>query len=617
MTLLKILVACAAAAGVAGCGSAPKIPSAASVPPPMRIVLVTIDTWRSDALEASGSGRVKTPVLDAFAKGGLYCPKAWSSATLTATSHATLLTGLQPYHHGVRDNYGFRLSASVPTLASLLRDEGYATGAFVSAHPLARITGLDSGFTVYDDHCTPGDLLSVAPRWRPGSETIDAARAWLRTAPERFFLWVHLYEPHDPYMPPEPYRTAYREAPYFGEVAYADELVGRLKAALGTAGEKDALWIIGGDHGEALDDHGEATHSLFVYDATARVPLIVWAPGLIPAAQREFARLVDVTPTVLALAGLPQPAALDGHPLVPGNPAASQLAYVETMYPFLGFGVAPVRALSDGIYKVIDVPQREIYDLHADPEEAHNLAGRKPVPQAEALRAALATLPGPPPVPSLKTGDDGARALRSLGYIGAGGDYALGRAGMDPKAFAPLYLELGAVRVLCDARRFAEAVPLYTQLLAAFPRSSTLLCELGLVEMALGRPAEAESHLRLALDRNPDNSHALLGMANLAIGRRDYKVAEGHLLDVLALDPDDVEANFDLGALCFQHLGQPTKARGYWQRFLELQPEDPEAPRIRRLLEEIGAASRPTGSPTEGAAQSPPRPAGRVPTADR
>jgi len=585
----QTLLALAAAAALAGCGNSPKAPAATGLP--KRIVLVTIDTWRSDALGASGSGRVKTPNLDAFAKGGLYVPKAWSSSTLTAPSHATILTGLQPYRHGVRDNHGFRLASSVSTLASLLREKGYATAAFVSAHPLARIMGLDNGFTVYDDRCAPGDLLSVVPRWRPGAETIEATRDWLRTAPDRFFLWVHLYEPHDPYTPPEPYKTAYREAPYFGEVAYADELVGRLKAALGAAGENDALWIIAGDHGESLGDHGEATHGLFVYDPTARVPLIVWAPGLIPAAQREFGRLVDVAPTVLAVAGLPQPAGLDGRALVGGAAEASPAAYIETMYPFLNFGVAPVRALTDGIYKLIDVPKKEIYDLNVDPAEVHNLAGGKPTPQAEALGSALTRLPGPPALPEQKATDDEAKALRSLGYIGAGGEYALGRGGMDPKDFAPLYGQLNEVRALCDARRFAEAVPIYKQLLTAFPRSSLLACELGLIEMALGNPAEAESHLRLALDRNPGNSHALLGMANLALARGDTLGAEGRLLDVLKLDPDDVEANFNLGALYVQNLAEPAKAVRYWQRFLELQPGDPEAPRIRGLVEQIKAAN--------------------------
>jgi tetratricopeptide (TPR) repeat protein len=491
----------------------------------------------------------------------------------------------------VRDNHGFRLAPSVPTLAALLRGKGYATGAFVSAQPLARVNGLDAGFDVYDDRSAPGDLLSVVPRSRPGSETIEAARAWLRTAPDRFFLWVHLYEPHDPYTPPEPYRSAYRSAPYFGEVAYADELIGQLESALGAAGRTDALWIITGDHGEALHDHGEATHSLMVYDATARVPLIFWSPGSISTTREDFARLVDVTPTVLALAGIPQPPGLDGRPLVaPAAPLQPRQAYVETMYPFLNFGAAPVRALTDGRYKVIDVPQREVYDLDADPVEAHNLEGLGTPPAADALRDALAALPGAPPTASHKTGDHEAGALKSLGYVGAGGEYASVGQGMDPKAFAPLYLQLNAGRTLADARRFTEAIPVYTKLLAAFPRSTVLACELGLVEMAMGKSADAEVHLRSALDRDPANSHALLGMANLAIGRQDYTRAEEHLLEVLRLDPDDVEANIDLGALYVQNLGQPAKAVPYWRRFVALQPEDPDAPRIRRLLEELEAA---------------------------
>ncbi len=581
MTLRKVLLGGAAASLITGCGTA-------STTPPKRIVLVTIDTWRWDALGASGSGKVKTPNLDAFAKGGLYCKKAWSSATLTAPSHATIFTGLQPYRHGVRDNHGFRLAPSVRTLAATLRDKGYATGGFVSAHPVARISGLDNGFGVYDDHVAPGNLLSVTPRSRPGADTVEAARAWLRIAPERFFLWVHLFEPHDAYTPPEPYRAQYRTAPYFGEVAYVDELVGRLKAALGTAGEKDALWIICGDHGEALGDHGEATHGLYVYDATARVPLILWAPGLVSAAPLESARLVDVLPTVLALTGQLQRPELDGRSLVAAGPTrAAGHAYVETMYAFLNFGAAPVRALSDGRYKVIDVPQREVYDLRNDPAETRDLAGQESPPPAETLRAELAALPGAPPISSQKASDDEAKALKSLGYIGGGGEYPLGRPGLDPKAFAPLYVKINRVRELSEARRWTDAIVLYRELLAAFPRSSLIACELGLVEMASGKTAAAESHLRLALDRNPANSHAMLGLANLAIGRRDHKGAEGYLLDALALDPDDVEANLNLGALYFQNLGQPVKAVPYWQRFLALQPEDSEAPRIRRLLNGI------------------------------
>jgi tetratricopeptide (TPR) repeat protein len=190
-------------------------------------------------------------------------------------------------------------------------------------------------------------------------------------------------------------------------------------------------------------------------------------------------------------------------------------------------------------------------------------------------------------MPEQKATDDEAKALRSLGYVGSGGEYALGQAGMDPKDFLPLYAQLNQVRALCDARRFAEAVPIYKRLLAAFPRSSVLACELGLVQMAMGNTAEAETYLHRSLELDAGNSHALLGVANIALGRGDTAGAEGRLLDVLKLDPDDVEANFNLGALYFQNLAQPEKAKRYWQRFLELQPGDPEAPRIRELVDKI------------------------------
>ena len=228
--------------------------------------------------------------------------------------------------------------------------------------------------------------------------------------------------------------------------------------------------------------------------------------------------------------------------------------------------------------------------LVKDPGELHNLADQKPIPQAEALRTSLAKLPGPPPMPTQKASAEDTEALRSLGYVGAGGDYALDRKGMDPKAFAPIYKKLNAVRLLIDAKRFTDAIPLYAQLLAAFPRSSLIACELGLVQMAAGKTIEADANLRLALDRNPGNTHALLGLANLAVSRQDYAAAEGHLLDVLKFDPDDVEANFDLGAIYYQNLREPAKAARYWKRFLELQPQDPEAPKLRQMIEETKAA---------------------------
>jgi arylsulfatase A-like enzyme len=545
-------------------------------PPPERIVLVTIDTWRSDAIGASGSGKVATPNLDALAASGLYAPRAWASATITAPSHASILTGIEPYRHQVRNNQGYRLPEGTPTIASELRRAGYETAAFVSAHPLRHGSGFDAGFDTFSDQVAPGNPLSVLPRSRPGAETIEAAWLWVHSAPARFFLWVHLFEPHDPYEPPASYRDRYRAQPYYGEVAYVDELIGRLRAAI-----PNALWVVCGDHGEALGDHGEMTHGLFVYDATARVPLIVSSPGRIVPRRLEHARLIDVLPTVLTAAGVPVPSGIDGRSLLGSSDQEARLAYVETMYAHLDFGAAPVRALSDGRIKVIDVPEREAYDLVADPEERHNLGATA---SASGLLSRLAAQPGVPDPPNVVATAASTEALRSLGYVGAGGGYRLGAAGMDPKRFAPIYRTLDEAHAAALAGRFPDAASRYASLLATFPRSAVLESEYGVLLVASGRIPEGEPHLLRAVSLDPANVHAWLGLANVAIARGDAPLAEKRLRTLLAIDPDDVEGNFNLGLLYQQTLGRPAEARPFWERFLTLQPDDPEASRIRGLI---------------------------------
>ncbi|HEX4824757.1 MAG TPA: tetratricopeptide repeat protein [Candidatus Polarisedimenticolaceae bacterium] len=319
------------------------------------------------------------------------------------------------------------------------------------------------------------------------------------------------------------------------------------------------------------------THGLFVYDATARVPLIVSAPGTIAPRRLDAARLVDVMPTILALAGVNVPAGLDGRSLLE-QAGGTTNAYVETMYAALEFGAAPVRALSDGKMKAIDVPKRELYDLVADPGETRSLPAQRP------LFDLLAARPATPDPPNLAESKESSEALRSLGYVGAGGAYPLGAGGMDPKDFAPLYRTLDDAHALALARRFPEAASRYATLIASFPRSSMLEQEYGMVLVASGRPQDAEPHLQRAVNLDETNVHARLGLANVALARNDFPLAEKRLLAVVALDPDDIEANFDLGLLYFQTLKQPAKARPYWERFLAMQPNDPEAPKIREML---------------------------------
>jgi Flp pilus assembly protein TadD len=345
-----------------------------------------------------------------------------------------------------------------------------------------------------------------------------------------------------------------------------------------------AAWIVCGDHGESLGDHGERTHGLFVYDATARVPLIVAAPGRVVPSRRDDARLVDVMPTILAIAGVSAPPGLDGRSLLEAYRGDAPHAYVETMYANLDFGAAPVRAASDGRIKAIDVPKREAYDLTSDPAESRNVAG---TPAAGALFAELRSRPAAAPPPNLTEPPNSNEALRSLGYVGAGASYRLETAGMDPKDFVPLYRTLDDAHALALARRWPEAASRYASLLTSFPRSSLLEQEYGMVLLASGKLPEAEPHLLRAVSLDPANVHAWLGLANIAIARSDGATAEKRLLALLAVDPDDVEGNFDLGLLYYQTLGRPTAAPPYWERFLKLQPTDPEAPKIREMLKSV------------------------------
>lgn len=582
-----------------GCRDTIATPPTESVIPPNRILILTIDTWRWDAIGVSGSGKVKTPNLDHLAAQGLYCPKAWSSATLTAPSHASLFTGMQPYRHGLRDNSGFTLAPAATTLAETLHAAGYATAAFVSAHPVARVSGLHQGFDVFDDVLDPANPLSVTPRSRAGAATVAAAVAWLKKAPAKCFVWVHLFEPHDPYEPPEPYRQTYRAAPYFGEVAYVDELVGHLRAAFEKNDPGNCLWVVCGDHGESLGDHGELTHGIFVYEATARVPLIVWSPGRVTPERlvSQPVRLVDVMPTVLALCGLTPPQGIDGETFLPSSVKRSSnfRIYVETLYPYLNFDASPVRALSDGRYKVIALPDAEAYDLESDPAESLNLEPKTGIPRVVSLLTTLEGIAVNAERPAEPSSDKEIRALQSLGYVGAGGDYRLASKGMDPKKFMPLYRSLIEANHLALARKWKDATALYLRLLASFPRSSLLLSRLGLTEMGGGDLAAAESHLTQALKLDPRNSQSLLGLANIANARNDITSAETYLLKVVAIDPDDLEGNFNLGALYYQVIPNPDKAITYWERFIKLQPNDPETPKISQIVSDLKRArTKPT-----------------------
>ncbi len=311
------------------------------------LLLVTIDTLRADRLGCYGRPGAETPIIDGLAARGVRFDHSVAHQPLTLPSHASILTGLTPLRHGVRDNAGFVLAPGIPTLAEWLTAEGYEAAAFVSGFPVHGRFGLARGFGTYDDRFPRGtDTARPAYVERRGDATVAAAVAWLRSSPGRgrpVFAWMHLFDPHAPYEPPEPFASRFKGREYEGEIAFADRQLGALLDAWRAARGRDPIVVVTSDHGEGLGEHGEPTHGLFIYDSTIRVPLVLAGPG-IPAGRvpGTLARGIDVAPTVLDLAGVEIPASVEGRSLRPAwerEDAGDEPAYVESLFGRLGFRV--------------------------------------------------------------------------------------------------------------------------------------------------------------------------------------------------------------------------------------------------------------------------------------
>jgi arylsulfatase A-like enzyme len=393
---------------------------------PHGVVVITLDTTRADYLGVYGSTHAATPNLNRLATGAVVFEQALTVAPLTLPAHSSLFTGLLPPRHGVRDNAG-ALAGRHETLAALLRRRGFQTAAFVSSAILMADRGLASGFETYDDRRASSRAIAGGLQ-RPANETVDAALTWLEGRHDKpFFLWVHLYDPHAPYDPPEPFRTAYRDNPYAGEIAFADAEVGRLTAFLEARGLLDhTAVVLTADHGESLHEHGEAGHGIFLYQSVVRVPLIVRAPGVTARRIPAVTRIVDVMPTILDLAGVDGPAAnLDGISLIAamrGTASPDLDAYAESEYP-REFGWSPLRSLRNGRFKLIAAPRPELYDVESDPAELHDLFSTRPAlgrVMARRLVEMEHAATGTHDASDSSPAPDVAERLAALGYIAPG-----------------------------------------------------------------------------------------------------------------------------------------------------------------------------------------------------
>lgn len=587
------------------------------------LVLVTLDTVRADHLGCYGDGAAVTPALDRLAAEGLRFVQASSSVPLTLPSHTTLLTGLLPPHHGLRNNGAGALPGGTATLATLLADKGYRTGAFVGAFVLDHRFGLARGFEVYDDEIPRDPRAGTSlEAERPGRDVVDRALAWLgREDPRPFFLWIHLYDAHAPYMPPAAWAARHPGRPYDGEISEVDEQVGRVLAALDRGRlAKRTVVAVAADHGEGLGEHGERTHGLLLYEPTLHVPLLVRAPGrLAPRTIETPVSLVDLAPTLAGLLGkaLPAPATgpLDGRDLSAellggGEPAPADL-YAETRYPAI-FGWSPLAALRRRDLKYISAPRPELYDLRRDPKEAANLAAAgRPAETARNFAARLAAIEAGAvagPRPAAADAETRAR-LASLGYVAGpaprGTAEAASRPSPDPKTMVDLFQRfeqanarlqdgetaaaLGELETLVaadpanpvfrgklaaawrDRGELAKAVPLYRQAAATAPEDPEAWYNLAAALQEAGQLGAARQAIgrALRLDDSRPEAHNTLGIVEMAEGKLEE--ARGEFAAAADLDPRNAPALNNLGN-ALRALRRPDEAARAYQRSAELAP---------------------------------------------
>jgi choline-sulfatase len=526
----------------------------------LNLLIITLDTTRADRIGAYGYAQAETPTLDRLAREGVLFEQASTSAPITLPAHSTIFTGRFPPSHGVRDNGGFYLDSSQQTLAETLRERQVRTAAFVAAYVLDAKWGLDQGFESYVDNFDLSKYrgISLGSIQRPANEVVDEALKWLDgVRNERFFGWLHLYDPHTPYEAPEPYANRMQGRPYDAEIAFTDAQVGRVVSYLEAHDllERTVILVVG-DHGESLGDHGEEAHGFFIYESVTRVPFIIRMPDERMRGRRvaDPVRTVDIVPTALQLLGMPAPTSVEGRSLVPlmtGDARELELeAYAEATYPLHHYGWSDLRSLRSGRFKVIAAPRPELYDLQNDPHEATNIfesrrtLGDEMIVRLQELERGMQS-EGVSVEPSLEIDPDSRERLAALGYVGTfvATTATADRASLaDPKDKVRLFNLMTNARELSKGEdRFVKVVGMLKQVVAEDPNVIDAWFMLGNEFVKAERPEEAIGYFRRALALKPDYDLAVVNMAN-----------------------------------AYRRLGKDDEALLGYRRFLELDPRNPQ-----------------------------------------
>jgi len=567
--------------------------SLASFAKPVNVILITLDTTRADRMGFLGSKRGLTPNLDSLAQQAAVFFRAYSQVPLTTPSHATILTGTYPQFNHVSD-LGSPLGKDLPYLPDILRQHGYRTAAFVGSQVLdpksAAAPGFDRGFETYDApfHIRGQGEDRYHSVERRGMAVVDSASAWLDQHPQGpFFLWLHFYDPHDPYDPPPPFKVQYAASPYDGEIAYVDFAVGKLLTTLRSRGLYDqSLIVVVADHGEAFGEHGEWSHGLFLYDETIHVPLLIKLPSAGSGRRLIESRvgLVDIAPTLLQEVGIAAPSPMQGQSLLELMKAKSNAAaqdrpeYAETDYPYRAFGWSSLRAWRAGKYLYIDAPQRELYDQPLDPTAAHNLASSAPsvtdtmASQLDEFRhktsragqAEVALTPRQ------------AEQLQALGYVSSGSSKPESeekQRGADPKDKVQIANSLHQGLLDAEEGNYREAIPLFEQILKADPKVALANLQLGRAWNGLGEYDKAVPWLQKAVELTPDSAeaHYELGAALGEMG--DWAGSAKQLEAAVAQDPGSDEMHFYLGS-AYEEIDRTGDAMKQYQAALDINPDN-------------------------------------------
>jgi arylsulfatase A-like enzyme/Flp pilus assembly protein TadD len=527
----------------------------------LNLLLITVDTLRADRLSCYGQERLRTPNMDAFSEKGIVFSRAFAHNPTTLAAHTNILLGLTPLYHGVRENANFVVREEFLTLAEHLKANGYSTAAIIGGFPLQSRFGLAQGFDVYDDNFGGENIQKFSNLERRAEAVVQKGLDWLKGERGPWFLWMHCYDPHEPYQAPEPFKTRYHESPYDGEVAYVDYALGRVLGCLRDNGLFErTLVILIGDHGESLGQHGEETHGFLAYNTTIWVPLIVCVPGLEPGRVEQVVCQIDIFPTVLDILGVKKPSPLQGLSLLPamrGKKLPERIIYFESLYPYYSRGWAPLKGYLSGREKFIESPIPELYDLEDDFAELNNLAGGGNLDKyRQRLTDLMARLSHPENIKAERKLDEESREkLRSLGYIS-------GAPASSPRSFGPqddikvlLPFHNKAMRALAlyQEGRKQEGLELAKSVITERNDVDVAYSCLATIYKEEGNLGDALEVLKLGLESLPSNYGLILNYSIFLneAGRYDDVI---HLLDMNSVPQMEHDASLwnILGEACFQ-----------------------------------------------------------------